>query len=265
MELSKYKIVIIGAGNVATQLGLALKKSKHSIVQVYSKRKSSASKLAHSLNCDFTNSPEKIDTTADIYIIAVNDDSIIEVAKLLRLKDKIVVHTSGSVEMNILKPMSKNIGVFYPLQTFSKNKTVDFNVIPVCLEANNNATFKILQILAKSISSNVQKINSEQRKTIHLAAVFACNFSNHLYTIASSILGSANISFDVLKPLIEETAKKIKNTTPVEAQTGPAVRNDIKTINNHLKMLSGNKEYHQLYKLISKSISDSNKNKNAVN
>lgn len=254
MKISGYKIVFIGAGNVATQLGLALKKSKHSIVQVYSKRKSSASKLAHSLNCDFTNSPKKIDTTADIYIIAVNDDSIIEVAKLLRLKDKIVVHTSGSVEMNVLKPISKNIGVFYPLQTFSKNKIVDFNVIPVCLEANNTATFKVLQTLAKSISGNVQKINSEQRKTIHLAAVFACNFSNHLYTIASSILGSANISFDVLKPLIEETAKKIKNTTPVEAQTGPAVRNDIKTINNHLKMLSGNKEYHQLYKLISKSI-----------
>ncbi|MCE9539162.1 MAG: DUF2520 domain-containing protein, partial [Bacteroidetes bacterium] len=207
----------------------------------------------------------KIDTTADIYIIAVNDDAIIEVTKLLRLKNKIVVHTSGSVEMNILKPISKNIGVFYPLQTFSKNKTVDFNVIPVCLEANNKDTFKVLQTLAKSISSNVQKINSEQRKTIHLAAVFACNFSNHLYTIASSILASANISFDVLSPLIEETARKVKNTPPIEAQTGPAVRNDIKTINNHLKMLSDNKEYRQLYKLISKNISDLNKSKNAVN
>lgn len=265
MEISGYKIVIIGAGNVATQLGFALKKSKHTIVQVYSKRKSSANKLAHSLNCDFTNSSKKIDTTADIYIIAVNDDSIIEVANLLRLKDKMVVHTSGSVGMNILKPMSKNIGVFYPLQTFSKNKIVDFNVVPLCIEANNTATFKVLQTLAKSISSNVQKINSEQRKTIHLAAVFACNFSNHLYTIASSILGSANISFDVLKPLIEETAEKIKNTPPDEAQTGPAVRTDIKTINNHLKMLSGNKEYRQLYKLISKNISDLKKSKNAIN
>lgn len=255
----KFKIVILGAGNVATQLGLVLKKSKHTIIQVYSKHKSSASKLAHSLDSDYTNSPEKIDTTADIYIIAVNDDSIIEVGKQLKLNDKIVVHTSGSVEMNVLKLVSKNIGVFYPLQTFSKNNKVDFSVIPICIEANNAATIKVLQTIAKSISNNVQKIDSEQRKTIHLAAVFACNFSNHLYSIASNILESANISFDVLKPLIEETAKKIKNISPVEAQTGPAVRHDIKTINNHLKMLSGNKEYQQLYKLISKNITSFNK------
>ncbi len=254
MKITKHKIVIIGAGNVGTQLGLAFKKSKHTIVQVYSKHKSSASKLAHSLNCNYTNYPEKIDTTATIYIIAVKDDSIIEVANLLRLKDKIIIHTSGSVEMTILKHASKNFGVFYPLQTFSKNNNVDFKIIPICIEANNTGTFKILQTLAKSISNNVQKINSEQRKTIHLAAVFACNFSNHLYTIASSILTSANISFDILKPLIEETAKKIKNTHPAEVQTGPAVRNDTKTIKHHLKMLSNKKEYKKIYTLMSKSI-----------
>lgn len=254
MKFPKYKIIIIGAGNVATQLGLALKKSKHTIVQVYSKHKSSASKLAKSLKCDYSYFPEKINKTADVYIIAVNDDAIAEVANQINLKDKIVVHTSGSVEMDVLKASSKNYGVFYPLQTFSKNKKIDFKTIPVCLEANNIVTFKVLQSIADSISHNVQKINSEQRKTIHLAAVFACNFSNHLYAIASSILSSAKVPFDILKPVIEETAEKIKKNSPAKMQTGPAVREDIKTMNDHLLMLSDKKEYQQIYKLISKSI-----------
>ncbi len=254
MVPSKYKIVIIGAGNVATQLGLALKKSNYCIIEVYSKHKTSASSLAKILNCNSTHFPNKINTTADIYIIAVNDDSIIEVVDQLRLKDKIVVHTSGSVDMNILTPSSKNFGVFYPLQTFSKNNKVNFKTIPICLEANNTSTYKTLQTIAKRISNNVKKINSDQRKTIHLAAVFANNFSNHLYAIASDILKSANLSFDILKPLIEETAKKIIQLSPLETQTGPAARDDQKTMNNHLKMLSKKKEYQQLYKLMSKSI-----------
>jgi predicted short-subunit dehydrogenase-like oxidoreductase (DUF2520 family) len=261
VKIIQHKIVIIGAGNVATQLGLALKKSKQTIVQVYSKHQTSASVLAKSLKCKYTNSPETIDTTADIYIIAVNDDAIATVVKQLKLKDKIIVHTSGSVEMEILKPASKNYGVFYPLQTFSKKNKADFTTIPICIESNNINTFNTLQALAKSISNNVQKINSEQRKVIHLAAVFACNFSNHLYTIASTILASTNLSLDILKPLIEETAAKIKNNLPAEVQTGPAVRDDKKTMDKHLKMLSDKKEYQQLYKLMSKSIKDSNKEK----
>ncbi len=260
MTTTKHKIVIIGAGNVATQLGLALK-AKSNIVQVVSKTKSSASKLASLLNCDYTLSFEKINTTADIYIIAVNDDAVKEVASQLKLQDKIVVHTSGSVEMELLKTSSKNYGVFYPLQTFSKNKKADFKNIPICLEANNTKTFTILKSVAESISNNVQKINSEQRKTIHLAAVFACNFSNHLYAIANTILTGKNLSLDLLKPLIEETANKIKNNSPVNMQTGPAIRNDKKTIDNHLKMLAGKKEYTQLYKLLSQSIVDINKQK----
>lgn len=261
MEAPKYKIVIIGSGNVATHLGVALKKSNYSIVQVYSLHKSFAGKLAKDLKCKYTIDPLKIDKSADIYFIAVNDDAIVEVVKQLVLNEKIVVHTSGSVEMNILKPSSKNYGVFYPLQTFSKNTKVDFKTIPICIEANNSVTLKVLCSIAKNISGNVQKINSAQRKSIHLAAVFANNFSNHLYTIASSILASANVSFDILKPLIEETARKIKNSPPNETQTGPAIRDDKKTINNHLKMLSNKKEYQQLYSLMSKSIIEFNNGK----
>ena len=262
LKTPKYKIVFIGAGNVATQLSLALKKSRHTIVQIVSNHKSSASTLAKLLNCDYTINPEKINRSADIYIISVNDDAIAEVVKQLKLKDKIVVHTSGSVEMNILKSVSGNYGVFYPLQTFSRNGITDFKTIPVCIEANNSSTFKLLESVAKSISNNVQKINSEQRKTIHLAAVFACNFSNHLYSIASSILESSNLSLDILKPLIEETSKKIKNNFPAKIQTGPAIRGDKKTMDNHLRMLASEKKYTQIYKLMSQSIIDLQKNMN---
>lgn len=255
LKTTTYKIALIGAGNVATQLGLALKESKHTIVQVYSKQISSSETLAKLLKCEHTNIPEKIDRTADIYIIAVNDDAIIAVVKQLKLSDQIVVHTSGSVDIKVLKSASKNYGVFYPLQTFSKTKKAEFKNIPICLEANNTSTLKVLESIGKSISNNVQSINSEQRKTIHVAAVFACNFTNHFYSIASDILQSQKLSLDILKPLIEETASKIKNNSPAKMQTGPAIRGDKKTMEAHLKLISS-KEYKQLYKLVSKSIKD---------
>lgn len=256
-----YKIVLIGAGNVAASLSFTLRKAGHTIVQVYSKHMSSAVALSKSLKCAYTDSLKAIDKTADIYIIAVKDDAIIEVAKQLKLKDKIVVHTSGSVELNVLKPVSKNYGVFYPLQTFSKTKKVNFKGVPVCLEASNGVTLNTLISLAEGISDKVQKINSEQRRIIHLAAVFACNFSNHLYVIAENILMFNGLSLDILKPLIEETAKKIKYASPSQVQTGPAIRNDKRTMDNHLKMLKYNKSYQHLYKLLSKSIMDLNKQK----
>ncbi len=256
-----FKITLIGAGNVATQLGLALINS-HTIVQIFSKHKSSAFTLATILKCDYTSSIKEINSESDIYIIAVNDDAIADVVKKLKLSNHLVVHTSGSVEMDLLKNVSKNYGVFYPLQTFSKNKKTNFKNIPLCLESSNTKTFKVLKTLASSISNNVQKINSDQRKTIHLAAVFACNFSNHLYNIASDILKSKKLSLDILQPLIEETANKVRNNSPAQMQTGPAIRGDQKTMKRHLQLLSENKPLQQVYKLMSKSIIDSgDKNK----
>ncbi len=256
--MKNYKIVFIGAGNVATHLGLALKKTGQNILQVVSQKNTSANTLAKILNCDFTSDLNKINTHADIYIIAVKDDAIVEVAKQLHLKDKIVVHTSGSISMENVRASSKNYGVFYPLQTFSKGKKVNFLKIPICLEANNSSTFKVLETLAKSISNDVQKTNSEQRKNIHIAAVFACNFSNHMYTIAEEILKSNKLSIDILKPLIEETAKKIKKNSPAEMQTGPAIRGDKKIMKAHSKLIT-NKKQKQIYQLISSSIIDSKK------
>ncbi|MGQ0828300.1 MAG: Rossmann-like and DUF2520 domain-containing protein [Bacteroidota bacterium] len=254
MKTQLKKIVLIGAGNVATHLGMALKKSKHTILQVYSHTKKSSDKLSSLLNTDAINDLKEIDPNADVYIIAIKDDSIIDVIKKLKLQDKIVVHTSGSTSIDVLKNASENYGVFYPLQTFSKIKKVGFKNIPICLEANNNRTYKTLFSLAKSISDNIQKVDSVQRKALHVAAVFACNFSNHLYAVAEQILKKNKLPFDILKPLIEETADKIKNNSPIKMQTGPAVRGDKKIMDAHLKMLAGHKEYQKLYKLLSQSI-----------
>jgi predicted short-subunit dehydrogenase-like oxidoreductase (DUF2520 family) len=247
-------ITLIGAGNVATQLGLALSEAGYPVLQVYSRTKASATTLSKKLKAAAITDLKELDPNASIYIIAVKDDAIAEVAKKLKLKDKIVVHTSGSVSMDVLKSVSKNHGVFYPLQTFTKEKKVNFREVPVCIEGSNKATSTTLQYFAKSISANVQKADSEQRKVIHLAAVFACNFSNHMYAIAEDILKKNKLSLDLLKPLIEETAMKIKDHSPKDVQTGPAVRGDEKTIKKHLKLLKNENKFKQIYELLSKNI-----------
>ena len=253
------ELILIGAGNVATNLGITLFKEGYLISQVYSPTKKSAETLAKKIKAEAITDIKKLNTNASIYNIAIKDDAIEKLAKKLKLKDQIVVHTSGTVSMNALKSVSKNYGVFYPLQTFSKDKILDLKSVPFCIEANNKSTSTTLNYFAKSISGNVQNIDSEQRKIIHLAAVFACNFSNHLYAVAENILTKNKLSLDLLKPLIKETSSKIKNDTPSKMQTGPAIRGDRKTMDAHLKLLSGKKEYKQIYQLLSKSIIDSAK------
>lgn len=251
---SEITISIIGAGNLATQLGNALHKEGYLISQVYSRSQKNAALLAKKLNAKPISDFKKLSTDASVYIIAIKDDAIEAVAKQLKLKDKIVVHTSGSVSVNVLKNCSKNYGVFYPLQTFSKSKTAEFKTIPICIEASNTSTSTTLQYFAKSISGNVQKVNSDQRKKIHLAAVFACNFSNHMYAIAEALLKKDKLSFELLKPLIEETAGKIKDNHPKDVQTGPAMRKDKKTMEAHLKLLSKEKDLQKIYSILSESI-----------
>lgn len=248
------KITLIGAGNVATQLGTTLQKAGFEILQVYSRSDKAARTLAKKINAQPITDLKKLLPVASIYIIAVKDDAIAELAKQLHVNNQVVVHTSGSIEMSVLKGTSQNYGVFYPLQTFSKSKAVDFSNIPICIEASNKKTAKTLKRFAKSISKSVQEINSAQRKTLHVAAVFACNFTNHMYAIADSLLTKSNISFDLLKPLIMETADKIKHQAPVLMQTGPAIRNDKKTMDAHLKLLSTDKQLRAIYKLISDHI-----------
>jgi len=248
-------VVIIGAGNLATQLALSLFEKGIQVKQVYSRKIESASELAGKMNAAFTNNLSDLDTKADLYVIAVKDSAIQEVLENIVIdEDQLIVHTAGSVPMNILEGFSTNYGVFYPLQTFSKSRKIDFSDIPICIEASHATTFLELEKLGEKLSSSVNQINSEERKTLHLAAVFVNNFVNHLYAVGADILHDKKLDFDLLKPLIRETAEKIESLTPIEAQTGPAKRNDQNTIDAQLKMLQDKPEFQKIYSFATESI-----------
>ncbi len=239
---------MIGAGNLATHLCRALINSGHEIIQIYSRSVKSASTLAKKINVPYTNDTKTI-KSSDLAIIAVNDDSIKDIEKHICFPK---VHTSGTKPLSCLK--GKNIGVFYPLQTFNKNIDVNFKSIPVCVESSNSDLLQTLKILAVSISDKVVELNSEQRKNLHLAAVISCNFSNVLYRFSEEICQKEGIPFDMLQPLILETAQKIKHTTPLQSQTGPAKRGDFETIAKHLMLLENDHEKKEIYQLLTASI-----------
>jgi len=253
--LEKIKnIVLIGAGNVATHLAYAFENAGLQILQVYSRTVDSAKTLAENLYTDFTTNINDLNPDADLYVISLRDDAVSLIADTLNLKDKLVVHTSGSLSMMSIETISKNIGVFYPLQTFSKVRKVTFSDIPVCIEANTEKNENLLLGLANSISNNVKLINSEEREVLHLAAVFACNFPNFMYSASENILINNKLDFNLLRPLILETALKIQKMNPVDAQTGPAKRGDQKIMNQHLEMLKNYPGLETLYKMISAQI-----------
>jgi len=244
------KVVLIGSGNVAQHLIQVLLQAKNvDLVQAFARNPNHLSHLLPSTK--ITSDYQKI-AEADLYIISVSDNAIAEVSEHLPFKNRLVVHTSGSSDITILSDKNRK-GVFYPLQTFSKNKAIDFTPIPMCLEAENQNDYQILEQVAKSLSQKVFAISSEQRRSLHVSAVFVCNFVNHLYQIGNQICEENNIPFEVLHPLIQETAQKIKELSPSEAQTGPAVRNDTKTIEKHLAFLE-NENYKKIYELLTQSI-----------
>ncbi len=229
-------VAIIGLGNVATHLYHAFEnKAGIKVTQLNSR--------------DLPKSMAN-----DIAIIAVSDDAIQEVSR--QVDTSLVVHTSGSASMHELQNKGRK-GVFYPLQTFTKGTIVDFNEIPICLEAQKKEDLQLLEILADSISNQVFHINSEQRKSIHVSAVFVNNFVNHMYTMAQTICNEHNVPFEILQPLIQETASKVKNIAPSLAQTGPAKRNDIKTIQKHLDLL--NEHQQDIYRKLTESIQEHGK------
>jgi len=250
------KIVLIGAGNVATHLGLAFLKHDLNIVQVYSRTELSANILASKLNAVPATRPEEIITGADLYIISVSDDAVVELVKKINFGESPVVHTSGTVPINVLRECSSSFGVFYPLQTFSKDREIEFSTVPVLIESSDPELERALVDLGNLISTRVQVCDSEKRKFIHLAAVFACNFSNFMYTLSEEILTSKQLSFDILRPLILETAEKVMRQNPQQSQTGPAARNDQSVMAAHLKLLSGYPEKQAIYKMLSKQISN---------
>lgn len=253
------KIGIIGSGNVAQHLIVAFQKSiiegaEIEITTVFSRQKSALLKLLDSsLICSDWNDLKE----ADLYLIAVSDAAISEVSEKIPFKNKLVVHTSGAVSIEAIHSNNRK-GVFYPLQTFSKNVAVHFKTIPICIESDNVGDLELLKKVAKSISDSVYEINSSQRKALHVAAVFVNNFTNDLYKIGNEICKANNIPFEILLPLIQETAEKITRLSPLEAQTGPAIRNDEETINSHLSFLT-NENHKIIYKIVTQSIQNNGK------
>lgn len=248
------RITIIGSGNVATHLGAAFRNAGHIIVQVYSRDIQHASILAYHIKAEAINDLAEINRDTDLFVIAVKDDAIGGLAKELVKYGKPVAHTSGATSLNELSQYTSNAGVFYPLQTFSKNKEVNFNTVPLCIEGTDEQATRLLEELAQSISRNVYRVDSEKREILHLAAVFACNFPNYLYYAAGSILDKHGLDFNMLRPLILETAEKVKDHLPQNVQTGPAVRNDKKTMDGHMKLLHNNADLQQVYALLSQLI-----------
>ena len=242
-------ITILGSGKVAHHLIVNILDSDQlQLQQIYARNTNSVTDLVS--ESIVVNDIKQL-KPADIFIIAVSDSSIESVSKEIQLPNQFVIHTSGTVPMSAIQ--AERRGVMYMLQSFSKDKTLDFATIPFCIEANHEADFHLLEQIAVSFSERVYKISSEQRKAIHLAAVFVNNFANHLFALGEEVCKEYQVPFDILKPLIEETANKIMELSPADAQTGPASRGDQNTINQHLQMMTDPIK-KEIYQLITKSI-----------
>lgn len=247
------KIVCIGSGNVATHMANAFKDNEADIVQVWSKDPANAIALANETGAQAIADLKDVDLYADLYLIAVKDDAIPKVAKFLKDVNGLVVHTSGATEMDVLTGI-KNFGVFYPLQTFSKAEPIDFIHVPLCLEANTEENMSALQLMAVKLTPLIYEVNSEKRKILHLAGVFACNFVNHMYRLGQQIVEKHGLDFEILRPLIMETATKVQNALPEDVQTGPAIRNDKQTLLRHEELLQKTPHLQDIYRNLSNSI-----------
>jgi predicted short-subunit dehydrogenase-like oxidoreductase (DUF2520 family) len=253
----KASVVVLGAGNVATHLCGALSKVCD-VKQIWSRNKEHAQRLAETTQCGKAiDDLADIDRDADFYIISVPDNAIASVVQAMPAVGGIVAHTSGSVGMEVLAAgKTTRYGVFYPLQTFSRQKAVNVSEIPFFIEGSDDEVTTLLMSLAERLTDKVYKADSKQRATLHIAAVFACNFANHLWGISADILAQSGYSFDVFKPLLQETLRKAFEMGPTAAQTGPAKRGDMNVINGHLAKLDGDR--HELYELITKMILNNN-------
>lgn len=249
-------IVFIGAGNLATNLAKALYDNGFRIIQVYSRTEESARALAQVVEATYTTDLSSVVTDAQLYIVSLKDAAFVQLLpEIVAGKENALwVHTAGSIPMDVWADKVNRYGVLYPMQTFSKQRVVDFQHIPIFVESNSEADTRFLKAVASVLSKQVYEATSEQRKNLHLAAVFTCNFTNHMYALAAGLLKKHQLSFEIMLPLIDETARKVHEIEPHLAQTGPAIRYDENVINNHMQMLSDEPEMQELYRLISESI-----------
>ncbi len=250
------RVVLIGAGRLATQLGQALFREGHDIISIYSRTMESAQALAEKLYSSPTDSIDVLPKKADVFIVAVKDAALESLMGHLvqGREDQLIVHTAGSMTMSLFNGLANHFGVFYPMQSFSKERQVDFHEIPIFIEASDEGSLQTLKNLAESISHVVYELTSEERKYLHLSAVYACNFANHCYALAAQILEEHGLPFSVMLPLIDETARKVHQMHPRDAQTGPALRYDENVMEKQIQLLSNHPEMKDIYQLMSKSI-----------
>ncbi len=256
-----FKIAVLGTGNVASHLVPALENAGHTLTEIYAREIAQAEKLCDSAyvaepkdDLDFS------DSDAQIFILAVSDTAISELAdEIILPENSILVHTSGTVPLSILGYSSASYtGIFYPLQTFTKGREIDFDDVPFLIESEDQETLQILKKVAKSLSNQVYLVKSKDRLALHIAAVFASNFTNHMIRLSEEIMGRQGLDFEMLKPLIIESISKSLQLGAKRSQTGPAVRGDYSTLDSHHQFLSYNEQVAELYRLISQDIIDVN-------
>lgn len=249
-------IVFIGAGNLATNLAKAMWRKGFRILQIYSRTWESASLLAQAVQADYTTSLSEITPEGRLYIVSLQDEAFLQLLpEIVQNKEEaLMVHTAGSIPMSVWQGRTPRYGVLYPMQTFSKHREVSFKEIPFFIESNSASDTLMLKSIASLLSDHVHEATSEQRKSLHLAAVFACNFTNHMYALSAKLLAQNNLPFKTMLSLIDETARKVHELEPLSAQTGPALRNDLCVMREHLAMLSEEPEMRKIYALLSDSI-----------
>lgn len=246
-------VVLLGTGNVGTHFSRALNESGIDIRQIYSRSQEKAEEVALPKNITAISNLKEADTTADLWLISVSDDAIPEIAASLPDFNGIVAHTAGSISIDVLSKFKKR-GVFYPFQTLSKERRIDYNDVPFLIEGNDQETTQKLLRLAGILSAKVSQADSSLRATLHIAAVLSCNFVNHLYSLSADLLESGGLSFKYITPLIKETTQKVLHMSPQDAQTGPAIRNDKEVIDKHMKRLAENPSLQEIYRILSYDI-----------
>lgn len=249
------RIVLVGAGGLATNLGLALHEAGHDVLAVFSRTMEHARILAERIGSQPTDDICALPNEADLFIVSVKDAVLTDVVQQLvqGREEQFFAHTAGSMPLELFQGPAHHYGVFYPMQSFSKERRINFSEIPVFLEASDVQTLTLLKTLSATLTPHIYELSTDERRYLHLAAVFACNFANHCYALSAEILQQHGLPFNVMLPLIDETARKVHYLSPLEAQTGPAIRYDLNVINKQQQLLD-DPAMKELYERLSKSI-----------
>jgi predicted short-subunit dehydrogenase-like oxidoreductase (DUF2520 family) len=248
------KIALIGAGKLASNLAFTLNKKGYEILQVYNRSRDRGLKLAGEIASPYIDDLSELTGKADLYALAVSDSALHEISEKIRLTDQLVIHFSGTMDISVLQDSSSNYGVLYPPQTFTLPQSTGFQNIPLCIETNSRESEEKLSAFARTLTDRIFKVNSDQRKTIHLSAIFAGNFTNFMYSIAEALLTKYDLPMTLLEPIIEKTRENARRKNIFNSQTGPAFREDFEIIKTHLELLSENPEFKEIYRVISESI-----------